>query len=436
MMTFSRVLGFAAGFMMSAGAVQSQSLYGCEDLPNFDALPAIEGTSGVFYRIIPDMQNFHPFSEETAELLAEFSEALAEKGTTLIFAPVPTKSLAMPGYLNSVARDFGFDLELASTNYDLALRELEDVGVTYVNVRAGLRAAGPSELVMYRADYRLTALGARLFANAVNEVIQNAESGTARGSQGFTISQTGTRELDSPMRNQLQQRCRDKLPTEMGGVYEVRQTQNSVASIGGSLLVDEAAPGRIALVGTEYSAEPTSNLSGFLAEITGMEVLQYAVPGGGAYSAISAYITSAAFRRSPPTYLIWEVPVYYNLAQFSDQPIRELISAVSEDCRVAIQMHETNSPSRMSASLSAFPISEFESIHLDVPDSGVQWVNFHFSDTENNHITRSIYRNPDQIATGQFFLTLRGLPNTGGWNLEIEFDRPVTGTARLSGCYS
>ena len=113
-------------FAASTVAVQAQSLYGCNDLAGYERLPSIEGKSGVFFRINPDLYNFHAMSEETVDQVAELARALESVGTKLIYVPMPTKSMVMPSFLTSESEDFGFDATLASTVYGEAVRRLRD----------------------------------------------------------------------------------------------------------------------------------------------------------------------------------------------------------------------------------------------------------------------------------------------------------------------
>ena len=66
---------------------------------NRQEIPSIEGRDGVFYRINADLRMDPPVSDQTVAQIAGLSQALAVNGTTLIFVPIPTKSVTMPGYL-------------------------------------------------------------------------------------------------------------------------------------------------------------------------------------------------------------------------------------------------------------------------------------------------------------------------------------------------
>ena len=129
-------------------------------------MASVEGREGVFFRLHPDLHNHHPMAPETIADLATLTQALAAKGTALIYAPVPVKSLAMPKYLSPATTNYGFDYSLATTVYLDALSQLQAAGVRAVDLRAEMvDATGP--LPYFRTDPRLTAEGARLAAAAI-----------------------------------------------------------------------------------------------------------------------------------------------------------------------------------------------------------------------------------------------------------------------------
>ena len=126
--------------LLAAFGCRAESVYGCSDLETLRDRAVVEGELGTFYRVKPDLQMFHAFSGETVADLAALSKALAGQGTTLIYAHVPTKSLAMPNDLPPAAAKFGFDVDLATTLYDENLRLLVEQGVLAPNLRRAMRA--------------------------------------------------------------------------------------------------------------------------------------------------------------------------------------------------------------------------------------------------------------------------------------------------------
>jgi alginate O-acetyltransferase complex protein AlgJ len=71
-------------------------------------------------------------------------------------------------------------------------------------------------------------------------------------------------------------------------------------------LLDDTPPPRITLVGTSFSRN--GQFDEALAAAFGQPVLNVARSGGGFAEAASAYFASAAFRDTPPSLIIWEIP--------------------------------------------------------------------------------------------------------------------------------
>ncbi len=416
----------------------SQTTYGCENLSGFHANAAVEGKAGVFYPVEPDLRNFHPFSDESVDLLAELSEALKSMGTTLVYVPVPTKALAMPDYLPSKATDFGFDPDLAATVYDDAVRRMQRAGIVAVNARKAIAMGGQgAELPYFKTDPRLTAYGAQLVAQAIAGELQGTETFNVLPKGNFNSTPTGRVTIDSDMRRILQRFCMIDLPEAETQAFTSARVAGAITGTGESSLFGGTTlqNGRVALVGTEFSAEPAVNFGGFLSQYSGLEVSQYAVPNGGAFAAISTYLTSRAFQQSRPAFLVWENPIQNNLAKWGDQPMRELIAAAGNSCRVPVPVLPTTDPNRVRADLSTLDPGANFTLSVDASGGEASSAKFHFTSGTGLVRTRSIYRNEDQVATGRFFMPVTGIWAEGAQSVEIELDRAFGGQATVTACY-
>lgn len=413
----------------------AQSTYGCIDLAGRHRLPSIEGTHGVFYRLDPDMHMFHAFSDETVTQIAELSEALAALGTTLIYLPVPTKSLSMPDQLPPAAQDFGFDLNIATTIYDEMLRKLTLSGVLTTNIRTALRAAPEAPPSFFQTDYQMTSDGTRRMADAVTALIIATDPFAELPKSSFETRSTGTMAVESDMRNVLQRHCTVPLPLVEAETYATKRLHSGQATGNNSLLGSTQSNGVIALVGTEYTGGTTANLSGFIAEGTGLEVLEYTVDGGGAFAAISSYLTSRAFQESRPSYLVWANPIFENLAQFGDQPMRELIAAASGNCRVALPLAAGFEANSITADLRALQSGLTYTLFVDADGAQATEARFDFTGNSGQTLTRQIVRNPLQLPTGRFYIPIEGLFADGVQTVRIDLDVPFGINARVKACY-
>ncbi|MEM8870985.1 MAG: hypothetical protein AAGE38_11325 [Pseudomonadota bacterium] len=424
-----------AGVCAAVGPAAAQSAYGCRALTEAGHLASVEGADGVFYRIDPDLAMYHPFTDETVEAVGALSDALATRGTQLVYVPVPTKSLAMPAYLPREAADFGFDPTLATTVYLDMLRRLEARGVAAVDARLAMRGTDEG-LPMFHTDPRWTANGARRVAAAVGARLDTASARTDSDRARYASHPTGPVTIPSDKRSALQRYCSRALPEARSESYATARLQDRTATAAGTVLFDRGTGAkRLAVVGTEYTALAAANFAGFLSEYTGLDTIQYAVPQGGAFAAISSYLTSRAFQESPPRVLVWENPIHASLARFGHQPMGELIAAATDNCRVPLPLSGQGGLAPLVADLSALDPSQDYTLMFDSGAGGTE-VAFRFTGISGFSHTRHIIRHEGQAATGRFYLPLTGVPIEELNAVEISTDADLGATPRLAACYT
>ncbi|WP_108483584.1 alginate O-acetyltransferase AlgX-related protein [Oceaniglobus ichthyenteri] len=421
--------------MIGAFQAQAQSAYGCSNLAGLNDMPVIEGRGGVFFRIHPDMHNFYPFSDDTVDQVGELSEALAATGTTLIYLPVPTKSLAMPGFLTAEAEDFGFDADMATTVYLDIVKRLEQRGVATADVRKPMIGTQFSDPAFFQADHRWTPAGARLAAQAVATRLAQVPEFSGVAGSGFTSAPSGSVTLESDMFAQIQQHCQLALPPVITASYATARSGGVVQPGDNSIFGSAQGSRRIAVVGTEFTGEPASNFAGFLSESTGLDVVQYNVTDGGAFGAISSYLTSDAFQTARPSVLIWEVPVEANLAQWGDQPMRELIAAGGNTCRVPLNLFSTGAPNKVSVDLNSLDAGLDYTLFVDGAGATSPEATFTFKARNGETRSRTVIRHPDQRHTGRFAMPMSGLWPDGVSGVEIELSEPFGSSPRVVACF-
>jgi alginate biosynthesis protein AlgX len=393
-MTLARAALAACGLMLAGSfpvaAQVVHSAYGCSNLAGRHALPAIEGTGAMFYRVDPDLHMFHPFADQTVADLARLSAALAARGTTLIYVPLPTTALIEPESLPPLAGDMGYDHAIAATVFDDIVHRLVDGGVLAVNLRLPLQAPATAGTAVIPTDYRLTAEGDRRAATVIGAVIAATPGYAALPRATFVTRPGEALALASPMRDILQRHCTLPLPEPVA--------QTAVTTPDGT-----PPPPTIVLAGTEEIATTPSNLAGFLSEATGLTVTEQIVPGGGALAAMTAYLTSDAFAAAPPAYLVWVNPVQHDLAAPGDLPIAELIAAAGATCATALATIPGPAPDTLTITLPDTPPATLL-IDADAPASSARIdLTFASGAVRTRHLTHD-------AATGRFFLTLAGLP--------------------------
>ncbi|WP_341368624.1 hypothetical protein [Yoonia sp. BS5-3] len=449
---FTIALGI--GLALGASPLAAQSQYGCTGLELHDTVPSLEGKDGVFFRVNLDIRMHHPFSDESVAFLSDFSDALAESGTTLVFVPVPTKSVTMPDHLPEEAALYGFDLDVATAVHDDILNRLEAAGVATVDARAAMRQAPEGELPFFKADFHWSAVGARETARAVAERIKALPLYDELPKTTFETNETGVSVAFSGMRRELQEHCLETLPEAESMTYETTIVQSGGqdgtvdlglgtvdlglgGDSGGGIDIfgnTEESTVPIALLGTSFSATDINNFSGFIAEFTEVELVNYALTGGNQFGAMISYLTSAEFRETRPRVLIWENPIYTNLAQFGDQPTRELVAAAGQTCTLPLDPVVSEDRQVMNVDLSGYDFGPEDTLFVDLNQLAGSEAVFRFHSSEGYTRTKVIERGERLKRTGRFYMPLSGLWDDGAVSVDITSSLPFTNQPSVFAC--
>ncbi|WP_226628889.1 alginate O-acetyltransferase AlgX-related protein [Alloyangia pacifica] len=424
---------------LATAAPAAESAYGCSGLERNRDLPSLEGRDGVFFRINADLRMYHPFSAGVVDGLAELSRALERRGTTLIFVPIPTKSVSMPDHLPDEAALYGFDLDVATEVHLDIQRRLAAAGVVTADIRAALLDAEPGRLPFFGADFHWSAYGADLGARAIAEVIRVQPAYAALAKTDHVTVETGQETSFSGMRRILQGLCTETLPEPETETYETRVAQLDLVpeedlSGGLDLFGDAQESVDIALVGTSFSDSPINNFPGFIAQHSALEVINYAITGGNQFGAITSYLTSEDFQEAPPVFLVWENPIYNNLAQYGDQPMRELIAAARGPCTARIVADVSEDRRLLRADLGGLGLGAEDTLFLDTGGSTALELEFRFLSATGSERTRVLHRSERMRRTGRFYMPLSGLWPEGAERLEIALSAPLGSDPALYTC--
>jgi alginate biosynthesis protein AlgX len=93
---------------------------------------------------------------------------------------------------------------------------------------------------------------------------------------------------------------------------------------------DEPIP-QVALVGSSFSANPAYHFAGFLQQHLQTDVLNVSLAGGGYDGAMTQYLPSEVFQKSPPKLLIWEF-AHPQIAAANTTQMRRLVPLVGNGC--------------------------------------------------------------------------------------------------------
>jgi alginate biosynthesis protein AlgX len=433
------ILLAAAATALLASPGLAASAFGCKHLEKNPTLPAVEGKDGFFFRVFADLRMQHPFTDEVTTLMGELSAALKEKGTTLIYVPIPTKSVTLPTFLPEDAGLFGFDETVATTVYTDQVARLAEKDVIAVDLLAALRTSDGSDPPFFRSDFHWTSTGARKAAEAIGTLIKSLPDYAEVTPVTYETKAIGSEIAVSGMRRELQAYCSASLPPVISAAYETVEVASADAALdifgddapveGGSAKADE-----VALVGTSFSDALVPNFSGFLAEHASLPVANFALTGGNQFGAITPYLTSREFQAERPRYLVWENPVYNNLAQYGTGPLTELIAAARNDCAPISGSKAVNEAGALVADLSADRIGARQVLLADAGDAGSRDVVLKFTSKDGRVFERAVHRGDRVRSTGRFFVPLESLDSLELTQVEITFDRLSEDTASVSLC--
>lgn len=331
-----RTLGLlCVTLLIDAGALIGNAArasdFGCAGLEQNALVASIEGSEGYFFRILSDIRMQHQLSDHTAVELGRLAHALEAAGTTLVYVPIPPKSLVLPRYLPDRAAELGFDYDIAVAAHQELLRKLRQQGVVTVDILPALRDTGTAHPPFIKADFHWTAWGAAAAASEVASVIRQLPGSDALKTASFETHSSGRQAIISTMRRRLQASCLSSLPAAEMDAFETVEIVRDDAS-GQDIFGGAETSGKAVLVGTSFSDLPSANFAGFLSQELSSAVENYALSGGNQFGSITAYMTSSAFLESRPRFLIWENPVYNNLGKYGDAPLKELTAAAASNC--------------------------------------------------------------------------------------------------------
>lgn len=418
----------AALVTLAVGPVAAQSDYGCRNLQTADPMAMIEGSEGVFYRLNLNMRMSHPLSERAAAMVGRLAEELKQKGTTLVYLPVPTKSLAMPGHLPDSVSSYGFDIEIAEQAYDAFIGRLRDAGVTTVDTMRAMREADGKPFI--GTDFHWSSTGARAVAGAVAEKLRGLPVGDELAQSKFETRETEMKTISSKLRQAIQSHCRESVPAAQTQGYET--TSAGGGSTEGGIFASDSAGPPIALAGTSMSDGEEFHFEGFLSQAAGASIANYSITGGNQFGALTSYLLSEDFQSAPPAVLVWENPIYNNLGEFGAAPLKELLAAAGSTCEPL----ETRSPEPkvMAADLPREGLAPTDFIRVDTGAATGREATFDFATEDGLTVGAHVRRPPRYEPTRWFYQHVRPVWREELSSLRVTLDQPVESGSSLSIC--
>ncbi|TLP68014.1 hypothetical protein FEE96_05710 [Parasedimentitalea maritima] len=415
--------------LFGAPLAAQSSEYACSGLMNSGTSPSVEGSQGMFYSVSPDLMMSHEITEEIAQDLAELSDILAAQGTTLIYLATPTKALGQPQNLPWAAVDLGYDIDIAATVYDENIQRLNHYGVAAPNVRHILARAAMDAPVFFGPDPRLNSHGVRTMVRAAAEMVAGSPGYAALPQTAFRSGLSGKAAMHSDRRLDLQEHCEKDLP---GLIFDQVLMRQGAAP---QDLFNSVAPIEVAVVSSEMTGGSTLGFAHHLQEATGLSAGHYSLAKGGSLAAMTAYLTSQQFQANRPSFLIWEQPIWKNSGEFGEQPLRELITAAGPSCEIVLPLRFDKGRKVFQADLSGLDPAKHHTLFFDNDGVQVQAARFIFAARNKSVRARTVYRTPDQVLTGRFYMPVSGLWPEGASHVDVQLGGGSFGpAASLTAC--
>ncbi len=281
----------------------------------------IPGKDGFIFRSTDFKQDF-ALDETSQAAIRRMVNLLKAKGISLVMLIQPTRGIMARTLVDPTqphAADF--KPEVALESYRAQIETLKKLGVITTDLTGGPQ--GPDYFSL--RDIHWTRDGANDSAQKIAEEIKKAGllEGIRQEEYVTTKDKPGT--FQGGLAEAVEKICKNKLPEEAFVQYETTKK-----NAGSDALFAEEAP-KVVLAGTSNGTVKRANLEGAFKEHLGVDVLNVSVGGGGPDTAILDYLSSDAYRKTPPKVLIWEVPGHYSLN--SKALYAQILPSIPTECK-------------------------------------------------------------------------------------------------------
>lgn len=433
--TAALIAAMSLGALGAAAPARANSAFGCKNLEHNPVLPSVEGKNGFFFRVFADLRMQHPMTDVVVQQMRRLSEALAAHGTTLIYLPIPTKSQTIPSQLPKDVSQYGFNKKIADLVYEDQIKRLNANGVIAVDLLSALKSDDPKHPPFFKADFHWTSLGAKEAARAIAAVVKKRPEYANLDQISFKTTPVGREKAVSGMRRALQTFCKDSLPPVVTNGFETVQVQKASKSL--DIFGSKTSGADIALVGTSFSDAEVPNFGGFLSQYTDLGVDNLAITGGNQFGAVTSYLTSNLFQKERPRFLIWENPIYNNLAQYGAQPMLELIAAARENCtpvsadRMSTKADDKNA---VTVDLAGMQLDRNAMVLADAGTEISRQVTMAVQWQDGRTFKEMVKRTKRMRGTGRFYVSARPLWSPHLSKMTLTFDRRAPDATKVSIC--
>ena len=230
--------------------------------------------------------------------VSDVQKRLAARDIALIVAPLPLKADIENAYLGGT--QLGAEL---TSRYAYVQTALKAAGISTVDLKAAFLLGRINRPVFLRTDTHWTPDGARVTAETIAKA---AAVFNLPGEKSFVLTHDLARAHDGDLLKFV--RLFPAL-ANIGPGMEMIEPVTAASAEAGDLFAEVALP--VTLVGTSYSANAVFGFEAQLKAALKRDVLNVSEEGKGPFAPMRAYLSSDAYRNTPPKLVIWEMPIRY-----------------------------------------------------------------------------------------------------------------------------
>lgn len=249
-------------------------------------------------------QNF----EQNLQYISEVQKIMSGKNVKLVVAVIPAKARFYQTYLGVNRMT-----DCRKNIYKDIMSYLLQNKIESVDLLQAFNSAENRDSLFLRTDTHWAPEGARVAADAIAKSVSNA----------FLSTLEALPHKDYLTRLGEQKEHRGDLTRYTPGVTELDLSSDKLITLQTEQNIDPAQvqsddlglfgddTPKLTLVGTSYSANVLWNFAGYLKEYIKADVLNMADEGLGPFTVMNKYLESKAWKDSPPSIVIWEIPERY-----------------------------------------------------------------------------------------------------------------------------
>lgn len=289
----------------------------------------ISGHDGWLFRS-KQLRNDHlKYDEAATKALLDVQKAFAARGTELVIAYPPTRSMVAYDHIPEEVR-LQYQLPNADTMQSDYLSYIKDMQKDELQI-VGLTHMPKGTDFAYKRDHHWNTQGAKAMAKEIASFIKDHPkyASLTQTKYSTNVSKDKT-DFAGTLGKAYADICAQEIPTEEIFTQQTTPIEDTQSE---NALFGDVPQAEVILVGTSNSANKNSesNFEGALKQALSVDIENHALAGARVDGPMISYLNSGAFDENTPKFLIWEIPGYYKLKAYSHY-LSEVKSAAYGSC--------------------------------------------------------------------------------------------------------